>query len=514
MIAVYRIINSKNMKKQLIILLILVIAIFSCKNKSIETDTHDHENEAVKLYLTEYSEMFEVFAEADPFIVGNTSNILAHFTQLKDFKQLAEVPVTISLIVGTKGIRQTIEKPVSKGIYQFSLKPEFAGKGKIQFDIKDPNGDQKLIIRNIEVFADEHDAIHSAEEQIKTGTNQITFTKEQSWKIEFETTKPTLTQFGEVIKTTAQFLPAQKAEKIITAKTSGIIHFTSDIAEGMNITEGFNIATIAGNELAENNTSVRYLEAQNNYELQKANYERSLKLASDKIISEKDLLQIKTDYENAKVIFENLKRNFNANGQIVSTSNDGFIHNIFVKNGQFVELGQALFSVVSGSNLLLRADVPQKFAGSLDKIETASFKVPGNSKIFTLEDCQGKLLSYGKSTNLEDNYLIPVTFKLEKNFGFLAGSFADIYIKTKSEKELLIIPNSSIIEELGNYFVLVQTTPELFEKQQVKTGLTDGIYTEITQGLDSNCRVVSKGAIIVKLSAVSNTLDPHAGHVH
>ena len=71
-----------------------------------------------------------------------------------------------------------------------------------------------------------------------------------------------------------------------------------------------------------------------------------------------------------------------------------------------------------------------------------------------------------------------------------------------------------MVEEYGNYFVLVQLNPEIFEKREVKVGLSDGLYTEVRNGLSESDRIVSKGAVIVKLAAVSNSLDPHAGHVH
>ena len=62
--------------------------------------------------------------------------------------------------------------------------------------------------------------------------------------------------------------------------------------------------------------------------------------------------------------------------------------------------------------------------------------------------------------------------------------------------------------------MFVQLSPELFEKREVKLGVSDGINSEIIAGLNGDERIISKGAIIVKLAAVSNTLDPHAGHVH
>ena len=67
---------------------------------------------------------------------------------------------------------------------------------------------------------------------------------------------------------------------------------------------------------------------------------------------------------------------------------------------------------------------------------------------------------------------------------------------------------------MGNYFVFVQLTPEFFEKREVKIGKTDGIRTEILSGIQSGERIVAKGAVLVKLSQATGTLDAHSGHVH
>ena len=89
-----------------------------------------------------------------------------------------------------------------------------------------------------------------------------------------------------------------------------------------------------------------------------------------------------------------------------------------------------------------------------------------------------------------------------------------MFIRTTSTKPVITIPNDAILEDQGHYFVFVQLTPELFEKQEITIGQTDGLRTEIVTGINKNQRVVTKGAILVKLAAVSAALDPHAGHVH
>lgn len=77
------------------------------------SEGHAHDE---SLRLTAYGNDFEVFAEASPFVVGQSSDILAHFSHISNFKPLTEGSIAVSLIVGTDGIRQTVEKSSKDGI--------------------------------------------------------------------------------------------------------------------------------------------------------------------------------------------------------------------------------------------------------------------------------------------------------------------------------------------------------------------------------------------------------------
>ncbi|NOQ26817.1 MAG: efflux RND transporter periplasmic adaptor subunit [Bacteroidales bacterium] len=502
------------MKHIILYVLILAFTIISCKTNVSESLEDEHDHGAVKINLTKYSDQFELFAEADPFIIGKTTNILAHFTRLGDFKPLTEGSVRIELHVGTNGIGKTIEKPIRPGIYKFALQPEVAGKGKLIFEIKTESENHKIVIDNFMVYDDEHDAIHTAEEEEVDQINAISFTKEQSWKIDFETVSIQKDYFGKLIKSTAQILPNQNSEVIVTAKTNGLVKFFNNILEGQFVKSGETLIGISGKGLASDNIEVQYTEAKNNYELAKTNYDRKLALSQNKIVSEKEVESAKADYENAKAIYNNLKANFNSAGQSVASPQNGSIKHVFVKNGQYVEAGEELYSIVNNNKLIVNAEVQQKYYPYLSLISSFNIKSFTDNKIYTQSELNGKLLSYGKDIDEDEGYLIPVNFHIDNKYGFLPGSFVEIFIKTKSDKKALLVPNSALIEEQSNFYVFVQLSPELFEKREVKLGVSDGINSEIIAGLNGDERIISKGAIIVKLAAVSNTLDPHAGHVH
>jgi hypothetical protein len=170
-------------------------------------------------------------------------------------------------------------------------------------------------------------------------------------------------------------------------------------------------------------------------------------------------------------------------------------------------------TVSQNKTLVLRAEVQQKYLPYLEAISTATIRNTGEEKTYSLEELNGKVLSFAKSAT-DDSYLIPVSLQISNNGSFVPGSFVEVYLMTVTNSEALTLPNSAIIEEQGNYFLFVQVTPELFEKREIKTGATDGIKTEIVQGITADERVVTKGAILIRLAQATGTLDAHSGHVH
>jgi RND family efflux transporter MFP subunit len=301
---------------------------------------------------------------------------------------------------------------------------------------------------------------------------------------------------------------------MVTAATGGVIIFSgTNIMEGQRVTPGQVLFTISGTGLADNNSALRYSETINNYEKAKADYERQSLLAKDKIVSEKELLVTEKEYKNAAAAYELLSKNFNISGQKVSCPIAGYVKELYVMNGEFVETGRPLMTVAANRSLILKSGVSQKYATVLDDIYSANIRIAETGMTYTLEELHGRVISRGHSTDA-DNYLVPVVLQIDNVSGFITGGFAEVFLKTVTNTEALTVPNSALLEEQGNFFIMVQVTPELFEKREVKVGATDGLKSEITSGLDITERVVTRGAVLVKLSQASGTLDPHAGHVH
>lgn len=364
----------------------------------------------------------------------------------------------------------------------------------------------------------DHDHAHSQQPAAHShshdhGDDAITFPVDQQKKIDFEVVEVVTEPLYQVIRTSAQIVPSQEGEKILTATTSGIVSFENkDLVQGLDVKAGQILFSIDNDEMADGSLAVRRQEIEAEYEKAKTEYERKQALAEDKIISESELLDAKTEYLKAQKYYDNMLQNYPEGKTLHRATITGAISEILVPNNSYVEAGQAIMTLAQNDKLYLRADVQSKYYPVLKDIKTANVRT-NDGIVYTINDLGGRLLSYGKTTDI-NNPLIPVTFEIKNNGNLIPGSFVEIFITAESNKMGVMLPNSAIVEEMGIYCVFVQTCVDSFEKRIITKGVTDGSNTQILKGVKAGERVVSKGAVNVKLAQGSAALDPHAGHVH
>lgn len=481
----------------------LLCSLAACSHHHADDD-HHHDAE----HHTAYSAHYELYAEAEPFVVNQEASLLLHLTRLADFKPLGGAELSV-LLDGTAVDAHT-HAEATPGLYHVAVTPKSSGHCHLTLVVNHPYATDTATF-HIEVF-DSHEAFHhhGEEHHHDAGANGIAFTKEQSWQVDFATAVVQPQRFDAVIRTTAQILPSQGDEQVLTAKASGIVMLSQPHwVEGAAVAAGQRVCVIESGDMADNNMVVRLRQASAAYEEARATYERQQKLAEDRIVSQTELDRSRSHYEESKALYESLSRN--GNGTQVVAPKSGFIREISVRNGSYVEAGQPLMVLTQNRDLLVRAEVPPRYYPQLHHITSAHFAL-GDS-VYTLAALQGSLVGYGHSTEAAST-LIPVTFRVRNSAGWVPGTFLTTYILTASDSEVLAVPNTGIVEEMGNHFVFVQQTPERFEKRLVTLGSTDGLRTVVVSGLCAGERVVTRGAALVKMAQATATLDPHAGHVH
>ena len=519
-------------------------------------DGHDHGHEGEgHLLLTAYSDGLEFFAETGTFVAGQEVSVLLHVTELQDFKPYVGEDVSVCLVpkgesagdncgncshghgteaepeIESEGHSHQHEshshegeghshegeghthahegKTEVQGIYRFCVRAEAEGEANLVF-----SADGQRASIPVRVFGSASEASEYAESLEVRSSNGAVFPKEKSWSVDFATEEAVLEPFGQVIRATSRVQPSQEEVFTVSALTDGVVSIGAKaLVEGREVRKGETLCIVKGSGTADENLATKYARAEADYNFARNEYERKKALASDRIVSESELRQAEAAFEIAKAVFENLKGNFDASGQSAKSPIEGFVTSVTVSNGQFVRAGDPIATVSRSRSLLVVAEIQPRYSACLKDICGATFKDMDSGRIWTLDELGGKVVSYGKSVS-SDSPLIPVTFSVPNKGGFIPGSFLQTRIITRSETPAITLPTTSLIEEQGNYFVYRQLTPEYFEKTPVTIGASDGLRTEIRSGLSAGERVVSKGAMFVKLAQASGALDPHAGHNH
>ena len=157
---------------------------------------------------------------------------------------------------------------------------------------------------------------------------------------------------------------------------------------------------------------------------------------------------------------------------------NGFVKNILVNEGQFVEAGIPLALVSKNKKLILQASVSQKYFSKLPTITSANFKPIGSEQIYNTEMLNGRIISYGKSTTANSAFL-PITFEIDNIGNLISGSAAEVFLKSSAIPNALVIPVSALMEEQGNFYVYVQLGGESFQKREIKIGASDGEYVQV-----------------------------------
>lgn len=352
-----------------------------------------------------------------------------------------------------------------------------------------------------------HEAEGEAKEAHAAHADEIVLTPEkaQAAGVQVEEIQPAA--FRSVIPTSGQVLAAQGDEATVVAAVSGVVNFTRSLIEGTQVSAGMALLTVSSQHIQEGDPVKR---ARIAYETAKSEYERAAKLVDKQIVSQKDFNQLKENYENARIAYEALSPSKDGKGVAVKSPIGGYVKSCLVKEGDYVTVGQPLLTVTQTRRLQLKAEVSERYYAGLKSIVSANFTTTYDDKVYRLDDLKGRLLSYGKSSG-DASYYIPVTFEFDNRGDVIPGSFVEVYLLSEERQGVIGLPVSAITEEQGLNFVYLQVDAECYKKQEVKLGMNDGCRVEVLSGLKGGEKVVTVGAMHVKLAAAGNTIP---GHTH
>ena len=349
---------------------------------------------------------------------------------------------------------------------------------------------------------------HGAAEHHEHRAGEIVFSPEKAAAVGLETETIVAAPFEEAVKVSGRLAtPTNKVQSVVAAM-SGVIKLQRALNEGSAVRRGEVLAHISISGMAATDPVET---ARIQYETARKEDERAQGLVDNQIVSAQEMEQITLRYQTAKTQYEALQGKKADDGCIeIKAPQDGYVSGLSFGNGDYVEAGQALFSVSQTQHLLLQVDVPERYWSRLGSIDGANFVPAYSGTTYRLADLNGRLLSVGRTSDTQTGY-VPVVFSFDNKAGLVSGAYADVYLLLSDRQQALSVPLSAVTEEQGLYYIYVRLDEDCYMKREVTLGQSNGERVLVRSGLQSGETVVTKAALQVKLAG-SATVIP--GHTH
>jgi HlyD family secretion protein len=343
------------------------------------------------------------------------------------------------------------------------------------------------------------------------GTIYFLYTKSKKVPEVYETKNPFITNVVRKTVATGSVVPRKEIE--IVPQVSGIIDELYIVA-GDFVKKDQVIAKIKiiPDMVNLNNAENRLNRAKLSFDDAKIDYDRQQKLYDQKVISYEEYKNAKVGYDSAKEELSAAENNLDlikngvtkkaqtATNTLVRATVNGMVLDVPIKEGNSV-IQSNTFN--NGTTICTVADMQDMiFKGKVDETEVGKIKEGMNIEleIGAIEkDKFGAILEYiapkGKEENGAIQFEIKANVVLKENQFIRAGYSANANIVLEKKDSVLAIPEGLLKFEKDSSYVEIETsTPQTFEKRMVKTGISDGINIEVTEGLTKTDKV--KGAKI------------------
>ena len=270
-----------------------------------------------------------------------------------------------------------------------------------------------------------------------------------------------------------------RADSQVVAKTSGVA-LQVMVEEGQRVRAGQVLVRLdsarAQLQAAQSGAQVRKLQA---------NYERSLKLAEQKLISANDIDQIKYDLENARAA--NRLSNLEVSYANVKAPIDGVIASRSIKPGNFVQINTPIFRIVDIDQLEATLNVPERELATLKAGLPVELQVDALAgKTFTgIVDRVSPVVDAGSGT-----FRVITEFDSE---GLLQpGMFGRISIDYDKRANALVVPRAALLDDTTDAAVFALRDGQV-ARVPVQLGYMDGAWAEVREGLKLGDTVVVAG---------------------
>lgn len=283
-----------------------------------------------------------------------------------------------------------------------------------------------------------------------------------------------------------------KNNLVIFPEYSGILTHVY-VKKGQRVSKGQTLAKIDDGGLSQ---QLAQLEIQANFA--KTTFERQERLWNQKIGSEIQYLQAKSNYEAQVEAINQLKQQIGKT--LVRAPFSGTIDDIITEQGSVVGAGQSqLIRIVNLDDMYIETSVPERYITNIIKDKAVEVEFPILSK-----KIEAKVRQAGNFINPTNR-----TFQVEiavpnKDKDIKPNLTARLKINDYTNENAILIPQSIISENAdGEQYVYViadknSNNEGVAKRVIIETGRTQGDVIEVLSGLDNSSEIIEEGARSVR----------------
>lgn len=315
--------------------------------------------------------------------------------------------------------------------------------------------------------------------------------------------------FRESVKAAGFIERARGAERVIAAPASGIVTFGGNVVTGGAVSSGQTLFHISSKGMEQSDATAAV-----GVDLEQAEkaLKRAEELVRENLISGAEYERAKADYERALAASKSVAAR-SRGGVGVAAPIGGFLADVLVAPGQFVNMGDPLAVVAAERRLVVRADVSERQRAFVPGVSGANIAIGGEP--VSLEDRNLRVLTSGAVSPAASHY-IPVYLEFDNPGTLGGGSVAEVWLLGARRDGVISLPKSALTEDSGYYYVYVleeeSQDHSVFERREVKPGGFDGLRYEILSGVGPGDRVAVEGALKIRMAGMGNSIPGHSHH--
>ncbi|MDD7410715.1 efflux RND transporter periplasmic adaptor subunit [Fusobacterium gastrosuis] len=254
-------------------------------------------------------------------------------------------------------------------------------------------------------------------------------------------------------------------------------------------------------EFSDPTTKALYLQASANYQsakaafdIARANYEKFKVLFNKQLISFLEFSQYESSFINARGSLEvaqaslqSAKNDYDKLTRRADT--DGVVANLFVKVGNKVAAQETVFTVLNDSEIEAYVGVPAEAISKVNKGDTLKVRVAALNKEYDAVITELNPIADATTKNFQIKLSLDNVDKAIKD-----GMYGDVVINIGKTTVLVIEDEAIFVRDLLNYVYKYDTSTKKIHQVEVKTGMTNLPYTEITSNeIKVGDKIVVKG---------------------